>query len=85
MEPGGISCFDFIDANQFMPTIASGKTIRHEARYQNTDFVRDSTWNLLLEYGVDFKWDSLYYKRVGEEFVEVGRDNYIINSSCDKH
>lgn len=80
LEPGGIFCFDFIDANQFMPTIASGKTIQHEARYQNTDFVRDSTWNLLLEHGMDFKWDSIYYKRVGEELVEMGRDNSIIRT-----
>lgn len=80
LHPGGLFCFDFIDANQFMPSIASGKTIRHEARYQNTDFIRDSTWKIGLENGMDFKWDSIYYRRVGEELVKIGTDNSTIRT-----
>lgn len=30
LNAGGIVCFDFIDANQFIPEISDGKKITHE-------------------------------------------------------
>lgn len=80
MEPGGLFCFDFIDATQFIPVIAPIKTIRHQAHYQDTDYVRDSTWSVVLDNGMDFNWASIYYKRVGGELKEIGKDDSVIRA-----
>lgn len=80
LETDGIFCFDFIDANQFIPSIAQGKEVVHEASFENVDYLRKSYWSLNLEHGMDFKWDSIYFKKVNEQLIEIGQDNSVIRT-----
>ncbi|MFT5168483.1 MAG: SAM-dependent methyltransferase [Saprospiraceae bacterium] len=77
LSNGGIVCFDFIDANIFIPAIAKGKEITHQAVYNNTTYIRKSTWNLNLQYGMDFEWDSIFYKEEGKKLINIGEDKTI--------
>jgi len=80
LQAGGILCFDFIDANQFIPDIVKGKEIIHKAAYQNKSYVRKSFWQAHLVDGMDFKWQSTYYKKEGGQLIEIGQDNSIIRT-----
>lgn len=80
LKPKGIVCFDFIDANQFIPTIAKGKNITHQASFNNKHYSRDSYWSLDLDGGMKVKWDSAYYEKVEEEKVKLGIDNSTIRT-----
>lgn len=75
LTEGGILCFDFIDANQFIPIVAKSKRIIHTAESQKITYVRKSNWHLNFEFGMGFKWDSIYYKKEGENLIELGQDN----------
>lgn len=75
LEEGGILCFDFIDANQFMPIVAESKEIIHTADFKNITYIRKSNWRLNFDYGMGFSWDSIYYKKEGKQSIEIGQDN----------
>ncbi|MFK7981549.1 MAG: class I SAM-dependent methyltransferase [Saprospiraceae bacterium] len=80
LKIGGILSFDFIDANQFIPSIVHGKEITHTANYQGLHYSRKSFWQAHLVNGMDFKWESVYYQKVGTELKEIGRDDSIIRT-----
>ena len=75
LKKGGILCFDFIDANQFMPIVAQSAEIIHKADYQNNTYIRKSKWHLNFEFGMGFKWDSTYYRKEAADLIELGKDN----------
>ncbi len=75
LEIGGLLCFDFIDANQFMPIVAKSDEIVHTATANQTTYLRKSKWYLNFAYGMGFKWDSIYYKKEGNALIELGQDN----------
>jgi len=74
LQEKGIFCFDFIDANQFIPFIAKGKEITHEATFEGTNYIRESTWELNLKEGMDFNWQSTYFKKDQHKLIEIGQD-----------
>lgn len=76
----GILCFDFIDASQFIPSIAQGRTITHEAVYQNELYSRESYWSLNLDGGMNFQWDATYFKKEKNTFIKIGADNSVIRT-----
>lgn len=80
LQKDGIVCFDFIDANQFIPLIAKGKKVEHTATYRNTIYVRKSLWSLNLEHGMDFNWHSVFYTKEDNREVEIGEDHSIIRA-----
>lgn len=80
LQIGGVLSFDFIDANQFIPSIANGKEIIHEAVYQGLTYIRKSFWQAHLTNGMDFKWDAVYYKKTNTGLKEIGRDDSIIRT-----
>lgn len=80
LKPKGILCFDFIDANQFIPTIAKGKNITHQASFKNKHYSRDSYWSLDLNDGLNVKWDATYFEGVGAQRKEIGTDNSTIRT-----
>lgn len=80
LQAGGILCFDFIDANEFIPPIINRKEIIHKATYQNTAYIRKSFWQAQLVHGMDFKWDSVYYKEEGTALKELGKDDSIVRT-----
>jgi len=80
LKSKGILCFDFIDANQFIPTIANGKIVTHKAFYKGIHYSRTSHWSLNLDGGMNLKWDAVYYKKKGKELVKIGTDNSVIRT-----
>ena len=80
LKPNGILCFDFIDANEFIPFIAKGKEVTHEAAFDDEAYVRESFWQPNLENGMAFQWDSVYYKKEKNKKIKIGIDNSIIRT-----
>lgn len=80
LEKGGIFAFDFIDASRFISEISEGKNIIHEASYEKVDYLRKSVWKLNLEYGMDFHWASIYYKKNQDGLEEIGQDTSIVRT-----
>jgi len=77
LEAGGIFCFDCIDANQFIPAIVKEAKVVHEATHDNKHYVREGIWTPNLEFGMDVKWDSIYYNKIDNELVCIGKDTAI--------
>jgi SAM-dependent methyltransferase len=80
LKPTGILCFDFIDANEFIPNIAKGEEVTHKASFDGEVYFRESFWQANLENGMDFKRDSVYYKKENERQIKIGEDNAIIRT-----
>jgi SAM-dependent methyltransferase len=80
LETNGILCFDFIDANEFIPFIAKGEEVTHEAAFDDEAYVRESFWQPNLENGMAFQWDSVYYKKEKNGRIKIGEDNSVIRT-----
>ncbi len=80
LEEKGVFCFDFIDANKFVPNIGKGKTVVHKATCNNVEYVRKSQWKLNLEFGMDFKWDALYFRKNKEALIKIGEDVSVVRT-----
>jgi len=80
LETNGLVCFDFIDANQFIPFISGGKKVIHEAVFDNTHYTRESIWTPILQRGMDFNWASFYFKKDNNELISIGEDNAILRA-----
>ena len=80
LKSKGIVCFDFIDANRFIPTIANGSVLTHEASFKGVDYSRTSHWSLNLDGGMNLKWGATYYKKTKKELVKIGEDHSIIRT-----
>ncbi|MEP6712844.1 MAG: class I SAM-dependent methyltransferase [Ferruginibacter sp.] len=61
LKPGGIICFDFIDANKFIPLITS-EGVWHSADVGEKIFKRESFWSLNLSQGWGIDWLSVFYE-----------------------
>ena len=80
LQKGGILSFDIIDANKFIPMVAGKKEIIHSATANQTNYVRKSNWKLQLINGMDFLWDSIYFKKNEKELIEIGRDHSMVRT-----
>jgi len=74
LNHNGIFCFDFIDANKFIPDITPQKAVEHKAVHNQTTYVRKSIWSPHLQHGMDVNWQSVYYKIAGNDLIEIGKD-----------
>lgn len=75
LQLGGILCFDFIDAGEFIPSIWGGRKVMHEAIFEDTYYCRESIWTPILEHGMDFNWASFYLKKEADQLVNIGEDS----------
>ncbi|PSR12289.1 MAG: class I SAM-dependent methyltransferase [Bacteroidetes bacterium] len=80
LKDKGIFCFDFIDAQRFIPPLANGKTVFHEASSEGVFYQRESHWSLNLVHGMDFRWVSVYYQKAGDEWQKIGADDTVIRA-----
>jgi SAM-dependent methyltransferase len=76
----GIVCFDCIDTSKFIPLIANGKRIIHNAEFEKRKFQRESFWSLHDIQSHTFNWDSVYYEIEESRLHEIGKDNSIIRA-----
>jgi SAM-dependent methyltransferase len=79
LDKPGMLCFDFIDADKFIPKIDPSEKIIHKASFENKKYQRDSYWvENKLQSGL-FDWSSVYYEEtqtgelllIGEDFSTV--------------
>ena len=78
----GIVCFDFIDANKFIPQIKDGEKVVHKATVNNKKYHRDSFWKVNLAQSWTFDWHSVYYEEVEDSLIKIGEDNSTIRAFC---
>lgn len=78
LKKGGIFCFDFIDANRFIPEILKKEKIIHKASFKDNNYIRESKWSLNLKHGMDLKWEAKYIKEIDGEYREIGEDTEVV-------
>ena len=78
LNKDGIVCFDFIDANRFIPEIVTNPNVIHGAHFKGNKYVRESKWSLHLEYGMDLKWEVNYFKEIAAKKHQIAEDVEII-------
>jgi len=83
LKPGGIVCFDFIDANKFIPLIAKDGIMVHNASAGNKHFHRLSNWNINFSQSWTIDWNSVYYEKTENGTpVKIGEDQSTIRAFC---
>ncbi len=75
LEKEGLFCFDFIDANEFIPYTNKTNDIVHEAFFENIKYVRKSTWMPDISTNWHLHWNSTYYEEKQGNLVEIGKDS----------
>jgi predicted TPR repeat methyltransferase len=79
--PGGILCFDFINAHTFIPAINEHKKITHSAAFNGKQYERESFWKVNLLHSWSFDWDAVYFeKKENGERVKIGEDRSTIRT-----
>ena len=79
LDKPGILCFDFIDADKFIPKLNPSEKIIHKATFENTKYQRDSYWSENTSQKGIFDWASVYYEEtatgallpIGEDFSTI--------------
>jgi SAM-dependent methyltransferase len=80
LKAPGIVCFDFIDANKFVPLISRDAVI-HKATAGNKKFLRKSFWAVNLSQSWAFDWLSVFYEEEEDgRLVKIGEDNSTIRA-----
>lgn len=83
LHPGGITCFDYIDANKFIPLIAKDGIMVHNASAGNKLFHRLSNWNINFSQSWTIDWHSVYYEKTETGTpVKIGEDQSTIRAFC---
>jgi hypothetical protein len=78
--PNGILCFDFIDANKFIPLISRDRVV-HKATTGCKIFHRESFWTINFNQSWTFDWLSLFYEEQENGNLEkIGTDNSTIRA-----
>lgn len=81
LVPGGIICFDFINAHTFIPAIDEHKKIVHTASFNGKHYQRDSFWKINLLQNWSFDWHSTYFeKKENGDLLKIGEDNSTIRT-----
>jgi SAM-dependent methyltransferase len=81
LVPGGIVCFDFINAHTFIPAIQEDKKIVHQANCKGKYYQRDSFWKINLLYNWGFDWHATYYEeKENGDLLKIGEDNSTIRT-----
>jgi SAM-dependent methyltransferase len=81
LVPGGILCFDFINAHTFIPAINEHKKIVHAASFNGKHYQRDSFWKLNLLHNWSFDWHATYFeKKENGELLKLGEDQSTIRT-----
>jgi trans-aconitate methyltransferase len=74
----GILCFDFIDANMFIPLIGD-QCVIHKAAVENKNYTRESYWKVNHSHSWAFDWNSIYYEELQNgKCQKIGEDNATI-------
>ena len=74
LKQGGILCFDFIDANRFIPFTKENEIILHEAEYEKVKYYRDSNWKTTSSENFMLEWTAQYYTLKNDEKEIIADD-----------
>jgi SAM-dependent methyltransferase len=80
LKAPGIVCFDFIDANAFIPLIKNDAVL-HKAVIGHKKCVRESFWKINLNQSWAFDWHSIFYEETKDGSLhKIGEDNSTIRA-----
>ncbi|SEB36298.1 Methyltransferase domain-containing protein [Tenacibaculum sp. MAR_2009_124] len=71
----GLFCFDFIDANEFIPYVNKTNSITHKAEFKNKNYIRKSIWEPNILSNWHLNWSSTYYEEQQGNLIEIGKDS----------
>lgn len=81
LEHTGLICFDFIDANKFIPAIVKEPNVVHTAEYKERIFKRESFWENNNDGCWMLNWQSVYYEKGQQnDFIEIGKDESLVRA-----
>lgn len=61
LNDNGVLIFDFIDANRFIPFTKKNPIIIHQATYQGTNYLRESSWKTNQSENFMLEWTAKYF------------------------
>ncbi len=81
LKEAGIVCFDFINANTFIPQIKNGEKIIHHTKTDSKKYQRNSFWSVNLSHSWTFNWAAAYYEVMENgQLKELGQDHSVIRA-----
>lgn len=75
LKPGGLLCFDFIDANRFFKKIKDGKEVQHTAIFDEKKYERTSFFKTNTSENFMFNWDAKYYESSQGKTKLIAKDS----------
>jgi len=80
LQTSGIVCFDFIDANKFIPLIGNDAVV-HTVAAGNKQYRRESFWKVNLSQSWAFDWLSVFYEEgKNGHLIKIGEDESTIRA-----
>ncbi len=77
----GIICFDFIDAERFIPSIDPARKITHRAGNKHKKYLRDSVWSVNKIQPGAFDWAAAYYEEMETgQLVKIADDQSLLRA-----
>ena len=61
LSKNGIVCFDFIDANRYIPYALENQLIEHTAEYDGVKYYREGNWQVAPLENFMLNWTAKYY------------------------
>jgi SAM-dependent methyltransferase len=81
LEKNGVFIFDFIDAERFLPYVASNRWVKHESIVKERSYLRESEWVVEKESAESLiKWTASYYQLHQKDKTFLGRDSTFFRS-----
>ncbi|WP_310555507.1 class I SAM-dependent methyltransferase [Flavobacterium sp.] len=74
LSENGIFCFDFIDANRFIPYTIENKLIVHHAEYDGIKYYREGNWEIATLENFMLDWTANYYTLTNDIKTLIGSD-----------
>ncbi|WP_367771195.1 methyltransferase domain-containing protein [Flavobacterium sp. WC2421] len=70
----GIIIFDFIDANRFIPFVNENQKIKHEAKHEGVNYLRESNWETTSLDNFMLEWNAKYFTITNGEKELIAND-----------
>ena len=81
LQENGVFIFDFIDAERFLPYVASNKFVNHRSTVKERSYVRESEWIVKKKSAENLiKWTANYYRIHQKNKILLGRDSTLFRT-----
>ncbi|WP_281543159.1 class I SAM-dependent DNA methyltransferase [Maribacter aestuarii] len=81
LEENGVLIFDFIDAERFLPYVASNRYVKHKSTVKERRYLRESEWVIKKESNESLiNWTANYYQLLQKDKIFLGSDSTLFRS-----